>query len=114
MWQIHRTYPKQAACKALTAITIKLHNMGFDCDDLAIRFELCEKTQDYTNDKMYYYTGAKVKLTKPVEVSISRSDGSSQKITYCRKTSVEKMDINDYMKENAKMCKKLNYESGNA
>jgi hypothetical protein len=80
--------PKQAACKALTGIfkTFKLANKKSPSE---IKFGVVETTR-HSKHKKYWYTGGRVKLDAPVEVTIKRGS-KENKIVYKFNNVVKKI-----------------------
>jgi len=85
--------PKQAACKALTAITNSMKDKGKTFEDVSINFCVIEQTRGSKNKK-YYYEGSKFLLDKPVTVEIKKKDKdgneNAEKIEYKRGSKVMK------------------------
>lgn len=83
--------PKQAANKALTAITKKMLANGEEVDNKEIYFAIVEQTRN-SKHKKYYYKGKKELLDEPVPVTITKTgkDGkkTKEKIVYKRRSSV--------------------------
>ncbi len=72
--------PKQAAGKALTSILKHRQAEGKDLSE-EISFSMVECTRG-GNHKVSQYTGKRVKLEKPVTVTIKTSDGKKKEINY--------------------------------
>lgn len=96
--------PKQAASKALTAITKGMVEAGEDVNDVSIHFCIMEQTRG-SKHKKYYYAGKKHELDEPVIVSITKTvDGKkiTQEIKYKKKSVIKKCssdncpDLRDY------------------
>jgi hypothetical protein len=85
--------PKQAACKALTAITNSMTDKGKTCEDVSINFCVIEQTRGSKNKK-YYYEGSKFLLDEPVTVKIKKTDKEGivnvEEIEYKRGSKVMK------------------------
>ena len=94
--------PKQAACKALTAITNSLKEQGSKFEGVLINFCVIEQTRGSKNKK-YYYEGSKFLLEDPVTVEIKKKDKDGneklEEIEYKRGSKV--------MKCNEDKCKSL-------
>jgi len=82
--------PKQAACKALTAI-IKSYDGG--CD-FPIKFLITECTRG-SRKKVYSYAGHQEDLEHPVEVKITKKDGTTNTITYKRTNVLKKVAMTE-------------------
>jgi hypothetical protein len=72
--------PKQAAGKALTSILKQRQQEGKDLAE-EIGFSMVECTRGGSH-KISQYTGKRVKLEKPVTVTIKTSDGKKKEINY--------------------------------
>ncbi len=72
--------PKQAAGKALTSILKQRQQDGKDLAE-EISFSMVECTRGGSH-KVSQYTGKRVKLEKPVTVTIKTSDGKKKEINY--------------------------------
>lgn len=72
--------PKQAAGKALTSILRHREKEGKDLFE-EVPFSMIECTRG-GNHKVSQYTGKRVKLSKPVTVTIKTSDGKKKEINY--------------------------------
>ncbi len=72
--------PKQAAGKALTSILKQRQQEGKDLAE-EIGFSMVECTRGGSH-KVSQYTGKRVKLEKPVTVTIKTSDGKKKEINY--------------------------------
>jgi hypothetical protein len=72
--------PKQAAGKALTSILKQRQQDGKDLSE-EISFSMVECTRGGSH-KVSQYTGKRVKLEKPVTVTIKTSDGKKKEINY--------------------------------
>jgi len=81
--------PKQAACKALTGIYKTFKKAGAK-QSSEIKFGVVETTRN-SKHKKYWYSGAKVKLDKPVKVEIKKKDGQRSKIVYQFNNVVKKI-----------------------
>lgn len=98
--------PKQAAGKALTSI---LRHREKEGQDLAqeVTFSMVECTRGGSH-KVSQYTGKRVKLEKPVTVTIKTSDGKKKEINYnfTNKISKVKADKKAAAKSEKKTTKK--------
>jgi hypothetical protein len=82
--------PKQAARKACSRIV--------DKNELQIGESLLFLIKECTRNsrkKMYAYTGSRVLLDKPVEVPITKKDGTKATLTYKHENSVKKAQLSD-------------------
>lgn len=70
--------PKQAACKALTAITNAMKERGDKYEGVKINFCVIEQTRGSKNKK-YYYEGSKFLLDEPVTVPIKKLNKKTKK-----------------------------------
>lgn len=82
--------PKQAACKALTAI---IKSYEGSCD-FPVKFLITECTRN-SKKKMYSYSGSQQALDKPVEVKITRPNGKEDIITYKRSNVLKKVALTE-------------------
>lgn len=82
--------PKQAANKVISALR---RNMDLGDGD-HINFAICECTRG-SRKKIYTYTGFQETLDTPVEVPITRKDGTVCNITYRRQNTVHKVSNED-------------------
>ena len=87
--------PKQAANKALTALTKNFKEQGINTNGLKINFGVIEQTRG-SKRKKYYYHGTRNTLKKPVPVSIKKTDKKTGKvttevITYKHQSTVKKI-----------------------
>jgi hypothetical protein len=88
--------PKQAANKALTALTKQFKEQGVNTNGLTINFGVIEQTRG-SKRKKYYYQGTRNILKNPVPVSIKKVDKktgkvSNEVITYKHQSTVKKID----------------------
>lgn len=72
--------PKQAANKALTTLLKARKEKGEGVEG-ELKFSIVECTRGRKN-KQYFYTGQRVELSKPTEVTIKKEDGTKDTITY--------------------------------
>jgi len=82
--------PKQAACKALTAI-VKKNNVT---TGESVVFLIQECTRG-SKKKKYSYEGSQVNLETPVQITITKKDGSASKISYAKNNVLKKIQLSE-------------------
>ena len=91
--------PKQAANKALTAMTKQFKEQGIKTNGMKINFGVIEQTRG-SKRKKYYYQGIRNILKNPVPVSIKKIDKKTgtiteEIITYKHQSNVKKISCTD-------------------